>query len=729
MTEKYIIKRDGKRESFSVAKIKDVISWACGGLDVNPLVLESITDDFITSGITSVDIHNNLIHHARTLVSAEEPDWTYVAGRLRTMKRWKDTLAYEENFSDFFKERIKFGEYAEHLYNNYSDNDLEYLSSVIKQDNDLNHSYSSIVTAESKYLMEGECIQQMFLVTAMAIANNDDDKLKFAVEVYNALSERKLSLATPWLSNLRKGGNISSCFIITVDDSMEQIADAWKKAALISKNGGGLGIDLGRIRSKGASIGGNKDASKGVVSWVKIFNDIAVSVDQSGKRAGAFTTAIPIWHYDLEAFCDMQTEHGDLRSKAFDVFPQVTCPDLFFKLVESNEDWYMFCPKETKDVLGQSLYGTWGEEFESLYLKAIEAYKDGKLSLVKKLNAKQLLKDLIMKTQYETGLPYLVFLDEINRQNPNKHCGFIPCVNLCVESYSVVDNNLSHTCNLLSVVAGRMDSFDDVRKYGRLATRILDNGIELTNPPTECSKDHNSTFRTIGVGIQGLNDFLAKNYKTYSHKDFIREFAEYLEYGCIESSIKLAKEKEPFKVFDGSDWDNGERIRKFKEHSTSSLDWDYLQDQINIYGIRNSQLTSPAPNTSTSIFMDASAGVMPIYAPYFVEDNKDGGLPQVAMFLKERGLYYSQTFGIYDQTVLAEAVGELQKFVDTGISAEYLFDQNKEGFSAKTLYDCIMTAWKCKTKAVYYIRSIKKGNNINDFLGVKDADSCVGCAG
>lgn len=277
-----VTKRNSKTEPYMVSKIKQVIEWACEGLDVNHLVLESKFDDFVKDRISTTHIHDNLIHHAQSLASPESPDWVLVAGRLQTMRRWKDTKAYDQEFGDFIKSMQSAGYYTHAAIDLYSADEIETLGKAIVQSNDLAHSYGSALTANKKYLLPGECIQHMFMVNSMIIASVEQpaDRVKYALEFYKLLSERKISLATPWLSNLRSGGNISSCFIIAVDDSMESIADNWKNAALISKLGGGLGIDLSRIRAKGASIGKIKDASGGVCGWAKTFNEIAVNVDQ-----------------------------------------------------------------------------------------------------------------------------------------------------------------------------------------------------------------------------------------------------------------------------------------------------------------------------------------------------------------------------------------------------------------------------------------------------------------
>ena len=719
-------KRDGDVEEFSTDKIKNVVNWACSGLDVNPLELESKISTLNQEGITTVEIHDNVIHHAQTLARAEVPDWVYVAGRLNTMKLWKDTRAYEMEFKAFVSDMKDSGKYTHPNIFKYTDTDLDYLEGFIEQENDLNHSYGSTLTASKKYLLEGECLQHMFMVNAMIIFAGQS--LERVVELYKALSQRKVSLATPWLSNLRSNGNISSCFIISINDNSESIANAIESAINISRMGGGLGIYLGNLRAEGSEIAGRQGAAKSVNLAAKVFNDIALWFDQGGKRAGAFTLALPIWHNDIEDFLEIQSEVGDLRNKAYDIFPQVCIPDLFMeKDLSDDKTWYTFCPHEVSKF-GVNL-NTYNDEFRKNYNKAVTLAEQGMLQVFTKHDTRNLIKSYIMRTQFETGLPYIAFTDRMNEFNPSSHVGNIPCANLCVEQYAVVEaDEYAHTCNLASIVAGRMESQEDFIYYSGLLTEVLDAGIELTSPPTKESEAHNNKFRTIGIGIQGLADYLALQGSNYHDMKLIRSVAELIEYGAVKKSVELAADKGAYPFFEGSKWQSGELVDNFKRHSVLPLDWDALQLGINKYGIRNSQLTSPAPNTSTSVLMDAAAGVLPVYSAFFREDNDNGKYPVSCMHLKDNPLGYSKTFRHYDQTVIAEAVGELQKFVDTGISAEYLFDHNKENFKAKDLYDLIHAAWKYRTKTVYYIRHIKKGETVDDLLGIKD-EGCAGCSG
>lgn len=720
-----VCKRDGTLEDFDVDKIKQVVGWACEGLEVNPLALEAKFDEFLFDGISSKQLQANIIDKAKTLATPDEPDWVFVAGRLETMNRWAETHSYGISFLEFVREQQQLGYWTHEMFGQYSDEDIEELGDYIIPERDLDHSIASVLTAKSKYLLPNECIQHMFMGNAMIIAGPEkEDRVGFAKRVYDALSERKISLATPWLSNLRNAGNISSCFIISVDDNIHSIYDNLKNAALVSKNGGGLGVDLARVRCRGGKLMGVEGGSGGIIGWVKLFNDTAVSVNQGGKRAGAFTVHVPIWHGDIDVYLDVQTEAGDQRLKAHDIKTQIGVYDLFMETKNNGEaDWYTFCPNEVKDKLGIELFSVFGEQFNQAYNACVVAADQGRLKTVRKHNAKELWKK-VLRVQFETGMPYVAFLDEINKHNPNKHIGNIPCVNLCVESFSVViPDQLSHTCNLASLVVGRIP-LEEIEDYAALATRILDNGITLTSPPTKESSEHNNLLRTVGVGIQGYADLVAREGKNFLNTEFASNVAESIEYGCVTESIKLAKERGEYPAFNGSDWCNGNKVATFIENSSGRYDWNQVQSDLSLHGIRNSQLTSPAPNTSTSIFMDAAASMMPVYSAFFYEDNRDGLNPVTSMYLKENPLSYAKDVTKFKPWELTKVVGAMQKWVDTGISAEYIMDKNQEGFSAKWLWDTHESAWLNKNKAVYYIRTIKQGERL-----IKEAVDCVGCVG
>lgn len=726
-----VVKRDGTREPYDVAKIKKSIRLATEGLDVNPLELESKLIQFLKPGIKTRDIQLNVTRHAIQLATAEAPDWVRAAGKAMAMDEWANYKYRGKTFEYAIKANIKSGDYDPELLTFYSSEDIAELEQYMQYERDLEHSYASLVTARKKYLSKNELNQQMHMVNAMRFGQVEeaDKRMDFVKEVYDALSRREISLATPFLSNLRKGGNVASCFIIAIDDDIESIFDNIKRIARISKNGGGLGIYLGLLRAKGSPVNGYPNAAGSITQWCKIINDTLVSVNQGGKRAGAGTVAIPIWHNDIQDFLEMQTEDGDQRTKAYDIFPQVTIPDIFMERDREGGKWVTFCPYEVKQKLGIELRGVYGKEFTEAYLKIEEAALAGKLEVSRVYDNARTLMKMIMRVQFETGLPYLAFTGRINEFNPNKgdivdHIG-IPNVNLCTESFSNVNpDTMGHVCNLLSIVMGNIRDMKHLASVSRIATRILDSGISLTNAPDSITKRHNERYRTIGIGIQGLHDYLAREFLNFRDLDEIREIAECIEYNAALASVELSKRFGSFEAFEYSEWKNGNRIEQFKKHASGKYDWDFLQSQIDKYGMRNSQLTSPAPNTSTSIYMDSSASVLPVFDYFFIEDNKNGYMAVAAKYLKENPIAYSKTFPKHTFYEIIDVVSELQKFIDTGCSMELIFDHRSPGFSAKTLYDAIHYAYSKGIKAIYYIRNIKDNADIK-----AEEEACAGCAG
>lgn len=722
-------KRDGTKELYDVLKIKQSIAFAAEGQCVNALQLEASLDQFIKAGITTSDIQDNVIRHAVQLATPQSPKWLNVAGRALAMQMWANYKLRGKSFYQIVQYNIKKEEYSKELNVFYSKEDIEELGKLVDHNRDLAHSHSSLITVQKKYLGKYELNQHMHMVTAMRFGQMEapENRMAFVKELYDDLSLRKISLATPFMSNLRRGGNVASCFIIAMEDDLDSIFENVHRIAKISKNGGGLGIFLGFLRAKGSSIGSYENAAGSVAQWVKIINDTLVAVNQGGKRAGAGTVALPVWHNDIFDFLDMQTEHGDPRLKSFDVFPQITVPDLYMERDRDEGEWTTFCPFEVRKVLNIDIRGLYGKEFNEVYFKIEAAAKAGLLKVTRTYKARDLFKTH-MRTQFETGLPYMAFTDTINAMNPNAHhkgSFGIVCVNLCVESFSnVMPDDMGHVCNLASINHSNVTSREELARVARMTCRMLSYGISLTNNPDAITKKHNEVFRTIGIGQMGLHDHLAKNWTNFSDLQEISDLSEIIQYNAVLESVELAKRYGSFTAFPESRWANGEMIAIFKSHSKGLCDWDFAQSQINQFGMFNSQLTSPPPTTSTSIYQDCTAGILPIYDAFFSDDNKNGSLLTAAKFLSENPLGYSKTFARHSPQEIVDYVCRIQNFTDTGISMEFLLDHNIEGFSAKYLHDAVHYAWEKKCKTIYYIRHLKK----NATLEPRE-ENCIACAG
>lgn len=316
-----IIKRNGSTVPFNIDKIKQVIAWACEGYDVNPLLLESKVTAIFTEGISTRAIQDNLIQSAVTLTSIDEPHWKDVAGRLMMMNMWKEvklSRGYRyENSYQAIKNKIELGIYSSQL-KVYLDADIQKAISWIDPALDLNYDQAGMSVLANpnpnkRYLIKDELLQEAYLTQSLMLASieSKENRLLWAKQFYYWLANKKISLATPFWTNLRKPeGNISSCFIISVEDDIDSIFRGIHKVANISKSGGGVGINLSKVRSNRSWVRGKAKASNGVVPFIKVINDTAVAVDQGGSRAGAVTPSIDSWSLDILEFLEMQTEQG-----------------------------------------------------------------------------------------------------------------------------------------------------------------------------------------------------------------------------------------------------------------------------------------------------------------------------------------------------------------------------------------------------------------------------------
>lgn len=730
-----ITKRDGSVADLDVEKIKRCVAWASEGFEVNPIELEAGSISAFREGISTREIQEQLIQVALRLTSLEESDWRYVAGRLFIMNIWKETeLARGYGYGDYVRHVLDMTEeglYDKKLMLSYSLEDLAIAGEWINPKLDLDYDYAGANLLAKRYLLRNELPQEAFLTVSLLLASVEStNKLVYAKYFYEAISQRKISLATPLLSNLRlPNGNLSSCFVGMMGDSIESIFDTVKNVAKISQNGGGVGINLSHVRATGSSIRNIPGVSGGVVPWVKILNDTAVAVNQTGKRAGACTTSLDIWHLDIEEFLEMQTENGDQRKKAYDIFPQLVVPDEFMQRADLGQDWTVVDPQEVLQVTGQSLASLWGKEFEVAYRQVEYLVSEGVIRLHKRVNARELLKK-IEKIQLETGLPYIFFKDTWNRTNPNQHAGYIPAGNLCMESTSnVAIGEEYHCCNLVSINLANTED-DEFQGICSLAVRILDNAIDLTLPPISEAKHHNELYRTIGVGMMGLADWLAKNRYTWKkpeHKQYLQKLSEDFGYYCTKASADLAVERGSYQVFEGSEWSKGNLIGKpiewFWDNSYQPQRWVDLSNQVKRTGIRNSQVTAIAPNTSSALLQGCTASVLPVYNKFFYEKNGKGAVPVCPPFIKERLWHYVENKNL-DQNIVIDWISEIQKWVDTGISMELVFNLNSPNVNAKHIFDCLISAWKKGCKSIYYIRTITKTSATER----NSEDACVTCA-
>ena len=542
-------------------------------------------------------IKDCLMQCSLELTSQMEPKWQKIAANYYTIKLREQVKANRGlkkddnpycNFYNFITDLTQRGLYGKYIIENYTKEDIEDLEKEIKPERDFLFTYSGINLLAKRYLVQDysrevlELPQQMFMGIAMhlAIPEKKENRVAWAKRFYNVLSSIKATMATPTMSNARKPFyQLSSCFIDTVDDSLNGIYKSLDNFSKVSKFGGGMGVYIGKVRALGSSIRGFKGASGGVIPWIKLFNDTAVAVDQLGVRNGSISIWLDAWHKDLPEFLQLRTNNGDDRKKAHDIFPGLSYPNLFWKLAEEDIDanWYMMCPHEIRQVKGYSLEDFYGEEWEKRYFDCVNDERIEK----RVMSVKDIVR-LIIKSASETGTPFAFYRDTVNEMNPNKHKGMIYSSNLCteimqnmsameIEKTEIKDVNgdlivVEKTkpgdfvvCNLSSIVLGNIDvnSQEEIEYIVETQIRAMDNVIDLNYYSVPFAEITNKKYRAVGLGTSGYHHMLVNNkvhWNSDKHLEFADKVYEDINYYAIKASMKIAKEKGKYSYFEGSDW-------------------------------------------------------------------------------------------------------------------------------------------------------------------------------
>ncbi|MBC1330352.1 ribonucleoside-diphosphate reductase subunit alpha [Listeria booriae] len=695
-----------------------------------------------------------LIREAEARTDIHLPAWELFAARLYLNKLYKKASKNrfyndDDKYGSYVGLQESLGErgiYSGSILKNYSKDELIKAGEMIEPERDKLFTYNGLYLLATRYLATDqarnvyELPQERWLTIALYLMQDEpkEKRMDLVREAYWALSNLYMTVATPTLANAGKvGGQLSSCFIDTVDDSLQGIYDSNTDVARVSKHGGGVGAYLGYVRSSGAAIRGVRGASGGVVPWIKQLNNTAVSVDQLGQRKGAIAVYLDVFHKDIEAFLDLRLNNGDQRLRAHDVFTAVCMPDLFMETVERRGDWYLFDPHEVKEKKGwylQDFYdeqkgdGSFREKYEELVADETVSKK-----IVKAID----IMKRIMVSQLETGNPFMFYRDEVNRMNPNKHAGMVYSSNLCTE----IMQNMSPTrmiqemisgdqivitkqagdfvvCNLSSVNLGRAVLAEDPETLERLIAievRMLDNVIDLNELPVPQATITNKKYRSIGLGTFGWHHLLAlKNIAWDSEKaeTFADELYEQINFLTIKASAALAKEKGAYSVFKGSDWNTGEY---FERRDYTSEAWQELAADVAQNGIRNAYLVAVAPNMSTAQIAGSTASIDPIFSPFYYEEKKDYRRPVIAPDLSLKTYpYYGKGAYQVDQFASVRQNGRRQRHVDQSLSFNFYVPS---GIKASKLLELHLQAWKEGLKTTYYVRS-------NDI----DVEECEWCS-
>jgi ribonucleoside-diphosphate reductase alpha chain len=749
MKIKYTKKRDGSIDDFNIAKIQKQIDFAVYGTDISALEYESIIELPSKETILSTDIQKIIISSGVKKISSERKGWDYAVGRAdmydlyrHIFKRTKYEVTQWEDMIEYLVRNNYYREDIIEFLSKITDKQKKYINQFIADKNtknDKNHdfkmTFAQVQILSSKYLIKNKRgVIEYPIIADIANALILSRGGKHFEKIFEYIHKQYISLATPFKRNLRRpNGNVGSCFIGESADSLSSLMKSFTDMGFISKEGGGIGWYLGKVRPED-TYSYKIVKSNNITKWAKIINDIAVAVNQAGARPGAITLGLDWWHLDINSFLDIKSElNGDLRDKSFDIFPQFIGDKYFFEAVKEDKEIYRFNHYEYNKQFGVDVTELVDDELYKVHKHIEELVQEGKFKdHVVKIKAKELWKKVLW-TWIEIGDFYIVSKDNLNKSNYLKYDpngGITKQGNLCVESFSLskpatkwteesdLDNRVTtssdglyHACNLLSINLSNMvkaseELFEDVCFY---ATYILDVSVDEGTMPVLEAKTLSSLIRNVGIGAVGLGDMMAYNnllYDTEEGQKFGEKIVEKISYNCYKSSVKLSKEFGAYPLFKAENYDKilGYDPKELNKMSPNGYDWVALQQDIKENGIRNFYLIAFAPNSSTGILMGALASYLPVYNKEMYQTLGDMSLPIIPKFIEKHFWSYKTKFQ-YNPIDIINFTKRIQVWIDTGASME--ININPAIAKINEISDTILDGFIDGTlKTVYYSLTI-----------------------
>ncbi len=585
-------------------------------------------------------------------------------------------------------------------------------------------TYSLMTWDRKTYL---ETYEDRVIAVALYLGQGNVNRAK---DLADAMIKQEYQPATPTFLNSgrSKSGELVSCFLLELDDSLNSINYNLSTSMQLSKIGGGVALNLSKLRARGEAIKGNKGVGRGVLPVMKLLEDAFSYVDQLGQRPGAGAVYLSIFHADVLEFLDTKKINADEKTRIQTLSLGLTIPDKFMDLAKKNEEMCLFYP--------HTVHKEYGIHLDDMDLNVMYDELKANPNVEKRMISPRKMLQQIATTQFESGYPYLVYTDHANAANPIKNMGRIKMSNLCTEIFQVqttseindygVEDQIGYdiSCNLGSLnIANVMEShdFDQTINTAMRALTTVSDISNIQNAPG--IKKANENFHAVGLGAMNLHGYLAKNrigYETEQALEFVDAFFMMVNYYSIKASVEIAKEKnEVFTGFAESEYATGEYFEKYlttnyhpQDQKVQSLFdgkviptqemWCELQREVQKYGMYHAYRLAIAPTQSISYVQNATASIQPIVDT--VETRMYGNsLTYYPMpFLREDNLFFYKSAYYMNQRKIIDLVSRIQTHVDQGISTVIYVTSEA---TTKDLASLYYYAWAKNLKSLYYVRT------------------------
>ena len=749
-----VIKRSGRVEDVKFDKVTNRISK----LTHDPYDISKGVDASMIAQQVFSSIHDGITTQEIDTLSAEiciglitrDPDYEILATRIIASNIQKIA---PNNFhiamKKLYKADIVTEEVAEIAHQ---------VKDQIITNRDFEFGYFGLKTLEKSYLQkyEGKLMetpQYLFMRVSIGIHGKD---IPAVLETYDKMSQGMFIHATPTLFNSgTPRPQMSSCFLIAnKEDSINGIYETLTECAQISKWAGGIGLHIHDIRANKSRIRGTNGQSDGIIPMLRVFNATARYVNQAGRRKGSFAMYLEPWHADVMDFLELRLNQGDEEARCRDLFTAMWIPDLFMKRVEQGGDWSLFCPDRAK-----GLSDVYGEEFEKLYTE----YEEAGLANAT-VPASEVWKAII-KSQTETGTPYMLYKDACNSKSNQKNLGVIKSSNLCTEIIEYTDKDETAVCNLASIALpkyvnkeSKTFDYDKLHEVTKTVTKNLNRVIDRNFYPVESARRSNMKHRPIGLGVQGLADVFilcGLQFDCEESRLMNAHIFETIYHAALEASSELAEVDGSYETFEGSPASQGILQPDMWEGETKfsgRYDWDAMRERVKTKGLKNSLLLAPMPTASTAQILGNNECFEPYTTNIYLRRTLAGEFVVVnnhlVNALKERGLWSKEMKDLMvkaggsiqtiidipdDIKTLYKTVWEISQkcIIDMAADRGHFIDQSQsmnlfmESPTLSKLSSMHMYAWKSGLKTgMYYLRSKAKARPIQFSLEAE----CTACS-
>lgn len=637
----YVVKRSGQTEPVFFDKITNRNAKLCKDLAIDPIEITQKVIQNLNSGIKTKEL-DNLSAETALHNSTYQPDYEILAKRLVVSNMHK---SINLSFSKAMKSLADV-DLLDPTYYEFITRYAEELEKIIHHDRDYLMSFFGFKTMEKSYLTKDkngdllESVQHVIMRTASFLHFPNLQKIK---NTYDLMSKQYFIHASPTLFNAGlKCPQLASCFLLSTEDDLNEMLSTLTRAGMISKFSGGIGVNLSMVRSKGSFIASTGGRSDGVVPYLKLWNSLARYVNQGGRRKGAVAIYLEPHHADISDFLKIRKNNTKEEIRCLDLHIGLWISDLFMKRVMNKETWSLFDPNRLKQR-GISLHDCYGEEYERLY----ELAEREKL-YEEQVNAQDLFTEILF-SHMETGEPYMLYKDHINRRSNQKNIGVIRGSNLCTEITEYTDKEVVSVCNLCSVSLPAFVDIEnktfDFAKLGEVVETVTENlniVIDKNYYPIPSAQDSNFKNRPIGIGASGLADvfqMMGLAWEDKEARELNTNIYAVIYYHSLKKSVELAKLYGPYENFKGSPFSQGllqqDLTRmypsKLQEEPplTVELDWDGLRSDVVRYGTRNSLLTTQMPTASTAQIIGNNESMEPYTSNMYARSVLSGTFPVI----------------------------------------------------------------------------------------------------